>query len=179
MLKLIIPKTELFDDATGEFKNIDETVLTLEHSLISISKWEANWELPYLTTKTKTREQTIDYIRCMSLKPNVDQNVYRCITNEHIKAVNDYINKPMTATTFSDKNKSSKNKKITSEELYYQMIELGIPVEFEKCHLNRLMTLINVCVSYKTPGKKRSTADIIRDHKAINAANRNRFKSKG
>lgn len=179
MLKLIIPETELFDDRTGEFINIDRTALTLEHSLISISKWESNWEIPFINTRHKTKAQTIDYIKCMTITPNVNPNVYRCITNEHIRVVNEYIDKPMTATTFSDKNKGSRNKKITNEEIYYQMIELGIPVEFEKWHLNRLLTLIHVCTSYRTPGNKRSTSDIIRDHKAINAANRKRFNSKG
>lgn len=179
MLKLIIPETELFDDRTGEFINIDRTVLTLEHSLISISKWESNWELPFINTTHKTIEQTIDYVKCMTITPNINPNVYRCLTDAHIKTVDEYIAKSMTATTFSDKNKGGRNKKITSEEIYYQMIELGIPVEFEKWHLNRLLTLIHVCTSYKTPSKRRSTSDIIRDHKAINAANRKRFNSKG
>ena len=83
MLKLIIPETELFDDRTGEFINIDRTALTLEHSLISISKWESNWEIPFINTRYKTKAQTIDYIKCMTITPNVNPNVYRCITNEH------------------------------------------------------------------------------------------------
>lgn len=179
MLQITIPETELYDDKVGEFIYTKETKLKLEHSLISISKWEQHWRKPYINTVEKTREETIDYIKCMTLTQNVDPNAYRCITNAHIKQINEYINNPMTATTFSDKKKSGRREITTNEVIYYQMIDLGIPVEFEKWHLNRLLTLIKVCTSYREPQKKRNKKDIMRDYKAINKANRAKFKSKG
>ena len=179
MLQITIPETEIFNEITSEFIYVKQTNLRLEHSLLSISKWEENWGKSYIDTDKKTREETLDYIRCMTITPNVDPNVYRCITNPIMQQINQYIDRPMTATRLPKPKPSAKKKIITSEEIYYQMFELGIPLEFEKRHLNRLLMQIRVCQAYREPAKKRSTSEIISSHRAINEANKKRFKTKG
>ena len=148
MLRITIPSAELWDEKRQEFRYTEEQPLVLEHSLISLSKWESKWEKPFLNSKQeKTTEETIDYIRCMTLNRNVDDKSYKYLTNENMKEINDYIDAPMTATVFyEDKNKFIGHREtITSELIYYWMIALNISIECEKWHLNRLFTLIKVC----------------------------------
>ena len=179
MLEITVPKTELYDESTNAFLYVNETTLQLEHSLLSISKWERKWCKPFLHTNDKTTEETIDYIQCMTITKKVDQLVYKCLTPDNLQEINEYINAPMTATTFSD-NTGAKNREIvTAEILYYQMIELNIPIEFQKWHLNSLIALIRVCAIKKQPPKKMSKSEIIRRNSEINDARRKRFKSKG
>ena len=141
MRQIIIPKIEMWDEVNEEFIYVEEQTLRLEHSLVSLSKWESKWCKPFLTKENKTIEETIDYIRCMTITQNVDPKVYNCITNEQINQVNQYIEAPMTATWFSkDKNTKTSREQITSELIYYWMISLGIPFECQKWHLNRLLT---------------------------------------
>lgn len=183
MLEIIVPDKELWDEANEQFINFHETKLELEHSLVAISKWEAKWHKPFLSKYTqKSNEEVIDYIRCMTLTPNVDQNIYKCLTKDNITQIDDYINNPMTATTIKKiqtENNNNNREQITSELIYYWMLELKIPVEFQNWHINRLITLIELCEVKNTPPKKLSRAEIMRRNEAINAANRKRFKSKG
>ena len=145
MLTITIPATEEFDEVKGEFVYTKEQTLQLEHSLISISKWESKWCKPFLAKGDKTFEETIDYIKCMTLNKNVDDEVYRCLTSDNVAAINEYIGAPMTATTFSGNEHGKKNgEQITSELVYYWMVALNIPFECEKWHINRLLTLIRV-----------------------------------
>ena len=180
MLHITVPEKEIFNDSTGEFLYVKECTLQLEHSLVSISKWESKWCKPFIHTNDKSYEEVIDYIKCMTITQNVNPLVYRCLSADNIKAINDYINSPMTATTFSNNNNGKKNREIiTSEILYYQMIALGIPFECQKWHLNRLITLIEVCSIKNQPPKKMSRNEIASRNAALNAARRKRLNSKG
>ena len=185
MLYITVPTGKCFDEATNEFIYTEEHTLQLEHSLVSLSKWESKWNKPFLTNKEKTDEETLDYIRCMTLTPNVDPLVYMALTNAHKKQIIDYIEAPMTATTFSDGNKTAKGGRlngeiITSELIYYWMTALNINYECQYWHLNRLITLIRVCsVKNQPPGKKKSTREINNQYAAMNAARRKMLNSKG
>ena len=101
MLELVIPETEQYDEANDRFITTKKQVLRLEHSLVSLSKWESKWHKPYLSRKPKTREEQIDYVRCMTLTQNVDPDVYTAITPQMLKTVDAYIDDSMTATTFA------------------------------------------------------------------------------
>ncbi len=180
MLKITIPYTELWDETNEEFIIVKEQTLSLEHSLVSLSKWESKWCKPFLVNKPKTAEETIDYIRCMTLTQNVDPYVYKCITNANVEKINDYIGQPMTATTFSNNPTDRPNREIiTSELIYYWMIALNIPFECQKWHLNRLLTLIRVCNIKNQPSKKMSRADVMRRNSALNAARRKQYNTNG
>ena len=152
MLTIDIPETELFNSATNEFIQVEGKSLSFEHSLVSVSKWESKWHKPFFGNEKKTKEEVLDYIRCMTLTKNVDPSIYYGLTAENIKKIESYIDDPMTATTFSDDKKKTdkpkafaKNRKvITAEIIYYWMIEYGVPMECQKWHLNRLFTLIRV-----------------------------------
>lgn len=181
MLRIVVPiSPEGWDNEKKEFIEPKVQVLQLEHSLISLSKWESKWCKPFLTNEDKTIEETLDYIKFMTLTPNVSPDVYSHITRANMKEINDYIEAPMTATTFSD-NKNSKGKReiITAELIYYWMIALNIPFECQKWHLNKLLTLIRVCNIKNAPPKKKSLKETNKDYEALNAARRKKLKSKG
>lgn len=180
MLSIIVPATEQYNDLTEEFVNSKEQTLQLEHSLVSLSKWESRWCKPFLTKENKTEEQSIDYIRCMTLTQNVDPNVYTALTQENIDAVARYIDLPMTATTFAKDDKRTLNREIiTAEIIYYWMVSLNIPFECQKWHLNRLITLINVCNIKNQPPKKMSKRDVFNRNKSLNAMRRNQLGTTG
>ena len=180
MLQITIPECELWDSDKQEFVNIKEQTLQLEHSLVSVSKWEARWNKVFLSKEEKTVEQTIDYIKCMTITQNVKDEVYNGLTADIITKINDYISAPMTATWFSNENQSHKsNEKITSELIYYWMISLNIPFECQKWHLNRLLTLIKVCNIKNTPPKKMSKHDLASRNAALNAARRKQYNTTG
>lgn len=180
MLRITIPAVEQWDEAKQEFIYTKEQTLSLEHSLVSLSKWESKWCKPFLTKQEKTFEETLDYIKCMTLTQNVDPEVYNYLTNGNIKEINEYIEAPMTATYFSDE-KTSKisREQVTAELIYYWMIALNIPFECQKWHLNRLLTLIKVCNIKNQPPKKRSKKDIMSRNAALNAARRKQLNTKG
>lgn len=177
MLQIKINPKEMFDEDKQEFIQLPGKIIQLEHSLLSISKWESKWHKPFISKEEKTLEETIDYIKCMTLSPDVNDDVYLGITNENIKEINEYIDDSMTATWFNEKSlKKGVSKKtdevITSELIYYWMIALNIPVEFQKWHLNRLITLIKVCDIKNTPPKKMSKRDVLSRNRSINEARR-------
>lgn len=180
MLQITVPAAELWDERNQRFIRTKEQKLQLEHSLVSISKWESKWCKPFLSKNNKTTEETVDYIRCMTLTQNVDPNVYFALTNENIQRVNDYIEAPMTATTFTeDRSGKASREIITNELIYYWMIALQIPDKCEKWHINRLLTLIRVCNIKNQPPKKMSQGEIMRRNSALNAARRKQLNSKG
>jgi hypothetical protein len=170
MLKITIPAIELYDELSEEFISSKEQSLQMEHSLVSISKWESKWKKPFLSKGEKTVEETMDYIRCMTITQNVDDNVYNFISNDNIKKVKEYIDSEMTATTFSNDKKNINREIITSEIIYYWMIALNIPFECQKWHLNRLLTLINVCNIKNNPPKKMGKKELARRNTSLNAA---------
>lgn len=179
MLKIVIPGIELYDEEKEEFITTKPQTLHLEHSLVSLAKWESKWNKPFLTKDNKTYEETIDYIRCMTITQNVSEDTYRLLTSENIQQVNEYINLPMTATTFSNQKKTPSKEVVTAEIIYYWMISLNIPFECQKWHLNRLLTLINVCNIKNRPSKKMSKRDILNRNKALNKARREALNTKG
>ena len=180
MLQIVIPGQEFWDEQKQEFINTKEQVLQLEHSLISLSKWESKWCKVFLSKQEKTQEETIDYIKCMTITPNVDPEVYNHLTRENIKEIEDYIAAPMTATYFSSDNAGkSSHEQVTSELIYYWMIALNIPFECQKWHLNRLLTLIKVCNIKNQPPKKMSKREIMSRNAALNAARRQQLNTKG
>ena len=179
MLQITIPAFEYFNDETQSFHQVKDTVLRMEHSLISISKWESRWNKPFISSK-KNVEETIDYARCMTITQNVDPAVYFALTDEHVKTINEYIDLPMTATTFTDEqNKKFNREIITAEIIYYWMIALQIPSEYRTWHLNQLITLIRVCNIKNSPPKKMSAKERASHNRALNAARRQALNSKG
>ena len=180
MLQITIPGWELWDEAKEEFVTKKERTLQLEHSLVSLSKWESKWCRPFLSRHEKTFEETVDYVRCMTLTQNVSPEVYGHLTNGNILTINRYIEAPMTATSFSDEQNGKAGKEIvTAELIYYWMIALNIPFECQKWHLNRLLTLIRVCDIKNRPPKKRSQRELARRNTALNAARRKRLNTRG
>ena len=177
MLSLTIPDAELFDEAQNKFIRIKGRTIQLEHSLISISKWESKWKHAFLSQREKTPEETIDYIRCMTVTPDVDPNLYYALTPGHRIIVQAYINDPMSATRFrGEKQNGGSAVGVTSEKLYAQMALLGIPFSCEKWHLNRLTNLIHLCETMSS-GKKMSrgeSAKYMRDMHAARKAGRAR-----
>lgn len=178
MLDLIVPGHEYFDDDKNEFVTTKQTKLTLEHSLISLSKWESKWEKPFLSSD-KSSSETIDYIRCMTLTQNVDPLVYKSLSAENIQDVIKYIDAPMTATKIKAEKRARNNETVTAELIYYWMIALNIPFECQKWHLNKLLTLIEVCSIKSQPQKKMSKNEILRNNRELNAARRAKYKTKG
>ena len=182
MLVIKIPETEFYDESTSRFDVVPSQELRLEHSLLSISKWESKWHKPYLDTKTyeKTSEMNFDYIKCMTITQNVSDMVYSCLTQENIDEIAKYIADPMTATWFSDENNShASSEVVTSELIYYWMTATGIPFSCEKWHINRLLTLIKICSIKNGKPKKMSQRETAARYKALNAARRAKFESKG
>lgn len=179
MLKIVVPGREMYNEKTNEFFQTHDCVLQLEHSLVSLSKWESKWNKPFLSKDNKTLEETIDYIKCMTITQNVDDEVYTRLTDKNIRDINEYIGKPMTATTFSKKPNNISREIITSELIYYWMIALQIPMECQRWHLNRLLTLVQVCNIKNEPPKKMSKREIMSRNASLNAARRNKLHTKG
>jgi hypothetical protein len=181
MLRLVVPiSPEGWDETKEEFVEAKTQVLQLEHSLISLSKWESKWCKPFLSNIQKSNEEILDYIKYMTLTSNVDPDVYSHLTVENFKEIDSYINAPMTATTFSEDKNGKRNREIiTAELIYYWMIALNIPFECQKWHLNRLLTLVRVCNIKNQPPKKRSRRDTASSYAAMNAARRKQLNSKG
>ena len=180
MLRITIPAIELWDENKEEFINTKEQTLQLEHSLVSLSKWESKWNKPFLSKDTKTEEEELDYIKCMTITQNVDPNVYKFIPLNIREEIKEYINAPMTATWFSeDKNTKNSSEQITSELIYYWMVAQNIPFECEKWHLNRLITLIKICNIKSQPPKKMGKKAIMSRNAALNAARRKQLNTKG
>lgn len=180
MLNIIVPSQELWDDKTQEFVYTDEQSLRLEHSLVSLSKWESKWHKPFFSKEAKTFEETLDYIRCMTLTQNVNPIVYNSLSDENISRINEYIDDPMTATWFINEEKGGFNgRQITSELIYYWMVTLKIPFECQKWHMNRLLTLIKVCNIEGQPKKNLSQREIMQRNAALNAERKKKLKTKG
>lgn len=184
MLKIIVPAREWYDENKHEFVLQSKPCeLMLEHSLLSLSKWESKWKKPFLEEKPpKTDEEFLDYVRCMTINQGVDPMAYYNLTTENLQMIHDYIGDPMTATTIKkrvNKRPGGAKKIITSELIYFWMINNGVPFECQKWHLNRLMMLIEICAIEGGGGQKMSQADIMRENASLNAMRRAKRKSKG
>ena len=180
MLSITVPAVELWDEASETFVYHREQVLRLEHSLVSVAKWEAKWNKAFLGKQEKTPEEVLDYIRCMNTTQNVEPEVFDRIGVENAKKIQQYIELPMTATTFGeDRSKARSNEVVTAELIYYWMIALNVPFECQKWHLNRLLTLIQVCNIKNQPPKKHSAREIMSRNAALNAARKKKFNTRG
>lgn len=181
MLQLIVPGTETYNPETNEFSYSDQQVLQLEHSLLSLSKWESKWCKAFLTKKEKSAEEIKDYVRCMTINKNVDPTVYDRLTSENYNSINAYISAKMTATYI--KHPSSEGQvggdTVTSELIYFWMITYGIPFECQKWHLNRLLALIDVCRIKTQPQKKMSRSALAHRNSSLNAARRAKYHTRG
>lgn len=182
MLTIEIPElNELWDPINEEFISIKSQTLMLEHSLLSISKWEAKWKKPFLTNNQKTTEELLDYIRCMTITKNVSEQVYRAIPSISgvLEKIKEYIEDPMTATTFSDDNTPGQRRIITSELIYYWMTALQIPFECQQWHIHRLLVLIRICNIENQPKKKMPKREVMKRNRALNAARRKAHNTHG
>lgn len=174
-LTITIPDKDMFDEKKSEFFTIHGATITLEHSLVSVSKWESIWKKPFISKDPKTQEETISYIKCMTLTKNVNPDVYKILTIENFNEIEKYIEDPMTATWFSEQENKNKNRRVvTAELIYYWMIALNIPVEFQKWHFNRLITLIQVCNEESGEGSKKrlSKRELLERNHRMNEARR-------
>jgi len=181
MLRLTIKDAECFDDSKNEFLEVKGQTLELEHSLVSLAKWESKWLKPFLNLKEiKSFEETVDYIKCMTITQNVSPDVYKIITQANIDSVNEYISAPMTATTFKkNEPRTIYREIITAEIIYYWMVFFNIPFECQKWHLNRLLTLINVCNIKNQPSKKMSKRELLARNRELNAARKAELNTTG
>ncbi len=181
MLRICIPGQEFWNEKTEEFVYGPEIVISLEHSLISISKWESKWHKPFLANKQPRGEELMDYIKCMTVTPNVKDEIYDRLTTADIDKILKYINDPMTATTITERDgvRHRSSEIITSELIYYWMVAMQIPFECEKWHINRLMMLIRICGIKNQPDKKMSKRNTMQQNAALNAARRQKLHSRG
>lgn len=179
MLQLLIVTDEGFDEAKGEFVASETVELELEHSLVSVSKWESKWELPFLQGPDKTSEQVLDYVRMMCFREIPSDKLFEKFTRGNFDTINTYINARMSATWFSDKGEQPNREIITAELIYYWMVSHGIPFECQNWHLNRLLTLIRVCNAKNAPKKKMNHAEAAEQRRILNDQRRRELGTEG
>jgi hypothetical protein len=180
MLNITVPGNEVYDESTGMLSTVNDVHLELEHSLVSLSKWEQSYEKSFLATVEKTEEELLGYIECMIMTPNYPLDVMYHLTQDNLDEINHYINAKMTATTFSDPPGAPKTREvITSELIYYWMTVFNIPFECQHWHLNRLFTLIRVCNIKQSKPKKQSRASAAQQRAELNAKRRAELGTKG
>jgi hypothetical protein len=180
MLTIVVPGVEMFDEASQEFVSVDDVTLELEHSLVSLSKWEQIYEKPFLGKGEKSTEEVLGYVKAMTLTSEVPEVVFSKLSADNYTAINAYIDAKMSATWFNDGPGAPSSKDVvTSELIYYWMITFQIPFECERWHLNRLFTLIRVCNVKQAKPKKMSRAEIAARNRELNAQRRAQLGTKG
>lgn len=180
MLTITIKGNEFYDEGTEEFNTVGDVELDLEHSLVSLSKWEAKFEKPFLTGVEKTTEETIEYIKMMVITPNFTPGIFFRFTSENIDQINTYVESRQSATTFGLMPvKSGRSEIVTSELIYYWMVAFNIPFECERWHLNRLFSLIRVCNIKNSKPQKMTRHEIAARNQALNAQRRAQMGSTG
>jgi hypothetical protein len=179
VLRIKVVVAEGYDETSERFLEPETIVIELEHSLLSVSKWESKWEVPFLDTNDKTNEQVLDYIRMMNLGPDLPEDIFSKFTPENFDTINGYINAKMTATWFRENQEPKSREVITAELIYYWMISLGIPFQFEERHLNQLLTLIKVCNIKNAPSKKMTSQQAGQRARELNAQRKAAMGTKG
>lgn len=179
MLTITIPGVEDFDEVSNEFITQPETTIDLEHSLISLSKWESDWKKPFLSSDNKTTEETIGYVRSMTLTPNIPEEIYQRLSHANVDAINNYIDDKMSATWFREATGAPSREIITSEVIYYWLVTLQVPFDCENWHLNRLFTLIKVANQKNTPEKKMSARDLAVRNRELNEKRKAQMNTSG
>ena len=178
MLEIIVPANEIYNSRQNRFIDVPSCVLTLEHSLISVAKWEAKWHIPFLNGK-RNAEQELDYIKCMAVGPVKDANVFLILSPDNMAEIRAYIDNTMTAATFSKNPRSTSKEVMTAETIYCRMFATNIPMECQKWHLNRLLTLIRVCDAKNGPREKMSKQQTASYYAEQNARRRAKYNTKG
>ena len=180
MLRVLVPGTELYNEETEEFVTQPHFVLELEHSLVSLSKWESKFQKPFLGRQSKTPEEVYGYIECMILNAVYPAEITFRLTTDNVKDINAYIESPESATTFGKMpERKSANEVITAELVYYWLVVFNIPFEVETWHLNRLFALIRICNLKQSKPQKRGKADVARQYRELNAQRRAQYGTTG
>jgi len=181
MLRLIVPGDEAYDESTSEFVTVGDIILDLEHSLVSVSKWESKYKKPFLSEAKKTTEETLDYIKLMVLTSDFPPEVFSRLTPDNLTEVNNYIQDPMTATWFNEMKKAPKTSEtITSELIYFWLSTFSIPFEpVERWHLNRLLTLVKICSIKNSKPEKVDKATAAERRRELNERRRKEFNTRG
>ena len=180
MLSIVVEGEEFYDETTNEFSTIGDVVLEFEHSLVSLSKWEAKHEKPFLGKSEKSKEEIFDYLKCMVLTPDVPDDVFLHLSDSNLKEINAYLESKQSATTFGNLPKQNgPTETITAELIYYWMVTFQIPFECQYWHLNKLFSLIRVCSVKNTPPKKMSKAEMAIQRSKLNAQRKAAMGTKG
>lgn len=180
MLTIMVGATDVYDESADQFSTQGGVELQLEHSLVSLSKWESKFEKPFLDNKSKTPEEILEYIRCMIVTPNPPEDFLQKLSKENLEAINVYIDRKMTATWFSEITPQSRSSEIvTSELVYYWMTVFNIPFECEVWHLNRLFTLIRICNLKQDKPKKMSRSEVAARNRELNAQRKAQLGTRG
>lgn len=179
MLTIVVPGDEFFDEEKQEFTTRGDVTLDLEHSLVSLSKWESITEKPFLIAKDKTAEEALLYVECMCLTPNIPPGVFSKLSKENFDQINEYISAKKTATWFNEPRSKRGREVITSELIYYWLISFNIPFEVENWHLNRLLTLLKICDLKNQKPKKMTRNEIFARNRELNAQRKAQLKSTG
>lgn len=183
MLVITVPSVEYFDEASSTFVNADEVVLHLEHSLVSLSKWEETFEKAFLSGKEKTSEETLAYIEFMNTTPDVPSEVFHRLSNSNLQDINAYISAKRSAVWFDDERSSggapASRETVTSELIYYWMVSLQIPFECQHWHLNRLFSLIKVCNKKNAPPKKTPVGELAAKRRQMNEERKKKYGTSG
>lgn len=180
MLNLVVFGTEYFDEETETFETVGSFELKLEHSLISLSKWESKHQKPFLTYESKTPTEILSYVESMIITKNYPEDLFTRLTQKNLDEINAYIESKESATTFgSMPERRGRGEVITSELIYYWMVAFNIPFECERWHLNRLFALIRICNIKNSKPKKMSRNELIQRNRELNEQRKAEFNTRG
>lgn len=182
VLTIMVGATSVFDETDDRFREDGGFELQLEHSLVTLSKWESEYEKPFLANTDKTADEVLAYIRYMVQSPNPPEDFLEKLTQENVEAINAYINKKMTATWFNDLTPRAKRNSevVTAELVYYWMTVFRIDWEAQHWHFNKLMTLVRICnLKNDNSPKKMTRGEIQARNRELNAQRRAQMGTKG